>query len=193
VAPLTLLVGALGDWAAEVADLLVITVVVPSVVTAMHVSAVQDLGRGERPSIVRSVTVAARVAGPVALVVVLYTLGVAAGFVALIAPGIFLAVHWYFGAQSAVVDGTRGPEALKASGRLVSWMWGRAFVLLIVFGALTAALTAASRAAVMGLVDDGALAVTVLDCAVLSYTALISTLLFFDLRARTEQDEGPMG
>jgi len=188
VVPIDVLLRALPGEAAAPAQLFAGWVVVPALVTALHVLAVQDLGAGRRPSIRRSVAGTARVALPVALVVVLYGVGVAVGLVLLVAPGIFLAVHWYFSAQVVVVEGLRGRAALRRSGAIVAHRWGRAFALLLLFGFVPAFVLAAVAAladAVPGLGGAGRdAALIAADCAALSFSALGGTLLFFDLLAR---------
>ena len=189
VVPVDLALGAAGDGA-QTASLVGFAswIVVPALVTAMHVVAVLDLGHGLRPSIARSVRATLRVGPAVVWVVLLYSLGVVAGFLALIAPGLFLTVHWYFGAQVAVVDGLRGRAALRGSGALVAHRWGRVFGLLLTLGFLPAA-----AGGLVGAVTDVAVAGTGGDvveiaaqCGAISFTALAGTLLFFDLRARSE-------
>jgi hypothetical protein len=166
-------------------------VVVPAVVTAMHVVAVQDLARGRRPAVARSARAALAVALPVALVVGLYTVAVGLGLLALVVPGVWLAVRWYFGAQAAVVDQARGTGALRASAELVRGRWWRVFGILLVLGVL-GSLAAVAAAALLGLLvglAGGAGAGFVVgnllvQTLVVSWTALAGTLVFFDLRAR---------
>jgi hypothetical protein len=187
--------GTLGDvdasptgWAlvaSSVADYLLI----PALVTAMHVLAVEQIGRGERPSIRRSVAGVGRVAIPVVAVVTLYLLGCAVGLVLLIAPGVWFAVAGYFGAQVAVVEGLGTTAALKRSVELVKHNWWRVFgiQLVIVFvGGLAIAIVGVILGVVVDEVVGGGWAVAALAiyAALASLVALVGTLLFFDLRAR---------
>ena len=48
---------------------------------------------------------------------VLAALGIALGLI-LIVPGLYLFVRWYFVPQVVVLEGARGTEGLRASGRL---------------------------------------------------------------------------
>lgn len=194
---LTDLTAAPGGFAAIVstlADLLVL----PVLITAAHVVAVLDLGEGRRPTLARSVPATLRVAPPVALVVALYTIAFALGTVALIVPGIWLSVRLYFGAQAVVVDGRRGVAALRHSSRIVRGQWWRTFGILLVVGFVSGLLGLGLGLLVGGplalLTDVGALAaaLTIVGQAIgQSFTALVATLLFFDLRARSDQAPEP--
>ena len=73
--------------------------------TALQVVAVHALAEGEEPTVGAALRRAAPRLPAAAGAVVLYSLGVALGLVALIVPGIWLSVRWYFAAQAAVVDG----------------------------------------------------------------------------------------
>ncbi len=174
------LVGGIATW-----------IFMPALVTAMHVVAVQDLGHGRAPTIGHSLRVALGLFPAVALVLVLYGLGVAGGFVLLIVPGVWLATRWYFGLQAAVVEGARGRAALRRSAELVDGSWWRVFGITLLVGIVTAmfALPLALAGVLLhGLGIDGG--VVVAACQVLwdtlgiSFTALTTTLLYFDLRVR---------
>jgi hypothetical protein len=191
VAPLRLAVGWWwvddGSFAFFAAQTLSQVAVVPALVTAMHVVAVQAVGRGERPSVTVSAGAALRLAVPLVLVVGLYVVLVFLGSLALIVPGLILALRFYFGAQHVVVDGARGIEALYESGRLTGD--GRWLVALVVI-ALTWAVSFGADAATVAAIDavESDVAAATLDVLslslVVSFTALVGTLLFFDLRAR---------
>ncbi|CAA9530248.1 MAG: hypothetical protein AVDCRST_MAG30-3710 [uncultured Solirubrobacteraceae bacterium] len=173
-----------------VSTLLQLTVV-PALVTAMHVIAVQDIARGESPSFGRALRSAFAVLVPVGLVVVLYALAVGLGFLALIVPGLWLSVRWYFGAQAAVVDDSRGVGALRRSGELVDGTWWRVAGILFVLGLLgmiVSGVLAALVGVVVGVVGDADAGIAVgnvlLQTLAVSWTAVAGTLLYFDLRAR---------
>jgi membrane-bound ClpP family serine protease len=208
VVPVRLLVdgvwgGTLDDWDATGAgtaesgpaavSALCDALVIPVLVTAMHVIAVLDLGEGRTPSLSRSISGALRVVGPIALVVVLYSLAVGLGLVLLVIPGIWLSVKYYFGAQAVVVDGRRGIAALKRSSELVEGAWWATFGVLIVIGIVAfilGLLVAVVIGAPLGLLTDGGVFVAVVNvlatAIVSSFTALLATLYFFDLRARKQ-------
>jgi hypothetical protein len=161
-------------------------VVIPPLVTALHVVVVQGLARGEEPAVGSALSAAAARLIPAIGAVALYAVGVTLGLIAVIVPGIWLAVRWYFAAQAAVVDGLQPAEALRRSGQLVDGRWWRVFGLLVVFSLITGTVGAVGRA-LIDQIDSGALymaAWIVLQTVTLSLGAIFGTLLFFDLRTR---------
>ena len=74
------------------------------------------LAEGEEPTVGAALRRAAPRLPAAAGAVVLYSLGVALGLVALVVPGIWLGVRWYFAAQAAAVDGL-GPWTLLRARR----------------------------------------------------------------------------
>ncbi len=164
--------------------------VVTPLVTAAVVGVVSDIANAERPRAVRSLQAGLEAFAPLLGAVVLAALGIALGLLALIAPGVYLLVRWYFVPQIVVLDGARGPRALEASGTVVQGSWWRTAAIVLLVNLLIAGVSlllltpvqAAAEAADRELV---ALAGTiVLDTVTVTYTALVSTLLFHDLRAR---------
>lgn len=212
VAPVTIVVGGvLGEQFADGVDarppagvqglsLLLSSFVVPTIVTALHVRAVQGLAEGIEPTIAGILRQALELVPVVLPVVVLYTLGIALGFVLLIVPGVYLAIRWYFNAQAVVVDGKRGREALQLSGGLVEGSWWRVFGTLLLLG-LAASVIGYVIGGLLGLVlrvltDSGAFYVavqTIGQSIALSISALGGTLLFFDLRRDKGLTEQPLG
>lgn len=179
-----------GGWL-DLASAIEHAVVIPALVTAMHVLAVQDLGRGERPRIGRSARGALALAPKLVLVVTAYTLLVTLGLFALILPGIIAAVRLYFGAQSVVVDRAGVYDALHNSGELTGeGRWVRTLVVLVLLSAAGWGVTYALWPLYEGL--DGSLWVPVAiveRSLIVSFTALVGTLLFFDLRVRRGDPE----
>lgn len=159
--------------------------VMPALVTALHVVSVLRIGEGERPSVREALSLGADRFGPAIGATILYLLAIIVGFLLLIVPGIYLMVRLYLAAQAAVVDGQTPTGALNRSAELVKGRWwqtlGRLLLAGIVFGLVTAPLTAA-----VALIDYGVLYV-LLDAAAqtvgLSLTAIFGTLVFMDYRA----------
>jgi hypothetical protein len=196
-APVTLLVdgvwggsfsdgaGADSPFAADVAAEVLRTVVVPSLITALHVRIVLRLAAGEDPSIAEALRSCVSRFPAVLGAVVLYSIFVAAGLVALIVPGIWLSVLLYFGAQAVIVDDLGPVDALKRSADLVRGKWwatcGRLLLAGILFGVVAALVEVAMASVVDGVVWT--LLAAVIDTVYLSLTALFGTLLFFELRA----------
>ena len=178
--------GAGGDFLAATTSSILGSFVVPSLVTAVHVIAVQDLGRGEPPRIVRSMRAALPVVVPLTGVLVLYTLAIVFGVLLLLVGAIYFGVRFYFAAQALVVDGCRGWAALERSGEMVNGQWWRVFGITTLITLVSAAFTVPLR-----FLDEGGVyvAATVPATALsLSFTALAGTILFFDLRARKGLD-----
>lgn len=211
VAPVQILVdGVLGHQFTDGADatapagiqglsLLLSTFVIPTLVTALHVRAVQGLAEGLEPSIGGVLRQALALVPAVLPVIMLYSLGVVLGIVALVVPGVYLAVAWYFNTQAVVVDGHRGPAALGASRALVRGSWLRVFGTLLLLG-LTAGIVGFVIGGVLGallsaVTDGGAwyvLLQTFGQTIALSISALGGTLLFFDLRREKGLTEQPL-
>jgi hypothetical protein len=196
VAPVTVLVD--GVWGRMLADgmdanapaaatlvsTLLTTVLIPPLVTAVHVGAVLGLSQGVAPTLGGVLRSALGLYGPLLAVLLLFALAVTGGLILLIIPGIWLSVRWYFGLQVVVVEGLRGMAALRRSGELVQGRWWRVFTTLLVLGLLTA-LLAGVVTTIVGAAGSALVYVvvlTVMQSVALSVAALGGTLLFFDLR-----------
>jgi hypothetical protein len=157
----------------------------------MHVRIVEAMGAGRVPTLGEAARAGLAVFPAAAAVVLMFSIGVAAGFFALVIPGVYLAVRWYFGPQVVVADGLRGPAALRRSGEIVAGQWWSTFGRLLVLGVV---------GLVVGLVVGGILGAIgtaakspalfvagqiLSQAAATSFGALAGTLLFFDRRART--------
>jgi hypothetical protein len=178
------------DVAAAVTSGAMQNLIIAPLVTAMHVLVVMGLARGEHPSVGSALSDGLRVLPRVSVAVLLYTLCVVAGTIALIIPGIFLAVRLYFAAQAAVVDEATGTHALRRSWNLVEDQWWRTFGILIVL-AIVSGLLALPLGFVTQIIGDSAdngplyvLGSAIAQTVTLSFTALAGTILFFDLRTR---------
>ena len=142
--------------AASGASLALGTVVIPPLVTALQVVVVQALARGEEPTVGAALRLAAPRLPAAVGAVLLYSLGVALGLVALIVPGVWLSVRWYFAAQAAVVDGLGPADALRRSAAVVETRWWRTFGVLLAFGLLVG-IFGAVAGAVIRTIDNGAI------------------------------------
>ena len=164
--------------------------VVTPIVTAICVHALHSIAAGERPSPGKVLVAGFEAFTPLFAAVVLAAAGIALGFVALIVPGIYLAVRWYFVPQAVVIEDGRGPVALSRSGQLVDGLWWRTFgVLLLAHVAVTipGLVLLTPFAAIADSTDREvwALAGSVVANSVMTpVLALFSTLLYYDMRAR---------
>jgi hypothetical protein len=123
-------------------------------------------------------------------VIVLAIVPIVAGFFVLLVPGIFLWVRLAFVVEALVIDGTRGPDALRRSWELTAGNFWRVLgiTLLVLFLSGAAAqvfllpFEAWGRSADrQGLVLAGTMIAGVVTQP---FAVIASTLLYFDLRAR---------
>jgi hypothetical protein len=159
--------------------------VVAPLITAICIHALDSVAAGEGPAGGRAILVGFEAFTPLFAAVVLAGLGVALGLV-LILPGIYLAIRWFFAPQAVVIDGRRGPEALRRSGELVQGFWWRTFG-IVLLSQLPAVLIAVPFASVAAAADRQLYALIgeiVTQSVVAPFVALLATLLYYDLRAR---------
>jgi hypothetical protein len=161
-------------------------------VTATCVHALESVARGEGPRAGRSILNGLDAFAPVFAAICLAAAGIALGLVALIVPGVYLAVRWYFVPQAVVVEGRRGVAALQRSGELVTDNWWRVagIVLLANLAATLPALII--QTPLNGVAESADREVVALAGRVVAevitvpFIALISTLIYWDLRVRRE-------
>jgi hypothetical protein len=209
VVPVHLIVSGVGleqltadyDDAPSAAEAVIPTVVsflvVAPLITAICIYALHAVAEGGRPAAGQVLTEGFEAFTPIFFAVLLAALGIALGLALLVVPGIYLAVRWFFVPQAVVIGRARGPDALRRSGEVVQGFWWRAFgiVLLANLAAaipglvLTLPFTAIAEAADRALwALVGAMAT---ETVTAPFVALISTLLYYDLRARRAAAPGP--
>jgi hypothetical protein len=162
--------------------------VVAPLITAICIHALRSVAAGEGPAAGRAIVAGFEAFTPLFAAVLLAGVGVALGLV-LILPGIYLAIRWFFAPQAVVIDGERGPPALRRSGGLVQGFWWRTFgiVLLsqlpgVLIGVPFASLAAGSDRQLFALIGE-----IVTQTVAAPFVALVATLLYYDLRARGAQ------
>jgi hypothetical protein len=166
--------------------------VVQPLVTAACIAAVMALGDGEQPSARWSVARGFERWGAVLAAVILGGLLTLLGFIAFVIPGIWLAVSLYFASQAVVAEGRSPVDALRRSRDLVKGQWWRVFgiglffsvVIGVISGVVTAgadAIAQSSDRQVFSLLGS-----MFADGFAIGYTAVAATLVFFDLRVRSE-------
>lgn len=196
----------LGTQAAAAEQLSVFTagLVVSGVLTGLMVllaiaacfKAVADAYLGTEPDWRSSVRFAVRRLGPLLWISVLYFLGVLLGILALILPGIFLAVAWSLSFPAALVEDARGAGALKRSFQLVRGRWWPVFAVLLVGAILVSVIANIIEFIVLAPVffTESLLAVAILTglSSIVGYAistplqAAIVAIVFFDQRVRKE-------
>jgi hypothetical protein len=156
----------------------------------MCVYALLDVADGRKPRAGDTIQRGLDIFAPLVLVMLLYAGGVALGFIALLAPGIWLLVRWSFCIQSAAVDGRRGPDALRRSAELVDGAWWRVAGITLAANFLVGGLSAVVGAPFLAAANATDKAVFQLVGQTLGGVlfappaALITTLLYFDQRLR---------
>jgi hypothetical protein len=169
---------------------LVTFLVIAPLITATCIHALREIAGGVNPRPWRTLSAGLDAFSPIFFAVLLAAVGIAFGLLLLIVPGVFLFVRWFFVPQAVVLENARGPGALRASGRVVEGFWWRVFGIVILANLAAtvpnllliepfSAIARSADKAVWGLVGQIA-AETVTS----PFVALVSTLLYFDLRAR---------
>ena len=164
--------------------------VMTPIITAICIHALHSIAAGAPPSPGQVFVAGFEAFTPLFGAVVLAALGIAIGFLALIVPGVYLAVRWYFVPQAVVIEGARGPNALRRSGQVVEGSWWRTFGLVLLANiavAIPALVLLAPFTAIAASADQAvwALIGTILATSVTTpFVAIYSTLLYYDLLAR---------
>ncbi len=164
--------------------------VIAPLITATAIHALQAIGAGEGPRARASLQAGLDAFAPLFAALVLAAAGIALGLIALIVPGIYLAVRWFFVPQTVVLESARGAAALRASADVTKDAWWRTLAIALVANlaaVLPALLIATPTAAAAKALDLQvvALAGSILTEALTApFVALVATLLYFDLKAR---------
>jgi hypothetical protein len=122
--------------------------------------------------------------------------GIALGLLALIVPGVYLAVRWFFVPQAVIVDRARGRAALSRSSELVQGFWWRTFALVLLSNiviAIPSFILLAPFTAIAESTDRAAWALvgsTIATSVTTPFVALYATLLYYDLVARRSGASG---
>jgi uncharacterized protein DUF2510 len=158
-----------------------------TLVSALHVHAVADVRNGQDPRLGDVAARGLRVLPVVVAAQIMASLGIAAGLVALIVPGVILYFRWYVVAQHAAIEHRGWLPALRGSRELTAGNYAHIFVVGL-FIVLIAGIPASILTAVLG---DETTAVTFLaglgaHLYLVSFTALTTALLYFDLVSRRE-------
>lgn len=168
--------------------LLLDTALVGPLVSALHIHAVALIGEGCRPRLAQVAVRGLRVLPVVVAAAIVAGLGIAAGFIALIVPGVLLLLRWAVVAQVAAVEHEGWMPSLSRSRELTRGHYGHIFGLLLITGLLSAGITFGARLIPLGS-SSGAASVAVGIAArtiTASFSALTLAILYFDLRARKQ-------
>jgi hypothetical protein len=164
--------------------------VVTPIIAAICIYALHEIAGGQRPRAGEVFVAGFEAFTPLFAAVALAAAGIALGFVALIVPGVYLAVRWYFVPQAVVIEGVRGSRALSRSGLILTGFWWRTFGLVLLANVAIAipgfvlltpftAIADSTDRAVWALVGSA-----VTTSITTPFVALYSTLLYYDLLTR---------
>lgn len=159
-------------------------------IAAAMIHILQALSNDAPPRFRQSIQLALDAFAPLFLAVLLAAAAVTFGLTLLVIPGIYLAIRLVFVPQAVVVDGKRGPDALRASWALTQNEWWRTFTVILVVNLVTLipaaiVVTPLELAAESADTQAMSLAGMILTNALAApFVALVSTLLFFDLRSQ---------
>lgn len=166
-------------------------VVVPWI-SALHVRAVANIGRGQRPGLQAVALQGVRVLPVVTAAQLVADVGILIGLVAFVVPGILLALRWAVVAQVAAIEGTDWMGALRRGASLTRGSLGHVFGVLFLTSLFTYLVVVAAVA--VGGHHHGA-GVVVLGIAVdtitRSFTALTTAVLYYGLVGRGEAAARP--
>jgi hypothetical protein len=159
-------------------------------IIAMVIHALLAVADGRRPRPGAAITSGLEAFRPIFVAVLIGAAGVILGFLALIIPGIWLGVRWYFAPQAVVVDGRRNVGALERSAELVTGSWWRVFG-VVIFAAIAVGIAGTVIAVPFNVwanaADSSAIWLVgqmVASALTAPFEALMLTLLYFDLLAR---------
>jgi hypothetical protein len=172
--------------------ILVETSLVTPLISALHMHAVADVGAGRRPRLGAVALRGLRVLPVVAAAEVMANIGIYLGLIALIIPGVLLAIRWAVVAQAASLEKGRWLDALRSSGRLTESHYRHVVVLLVLPAALGLGVYLAVSALPLGETSGVAsVSVGIAEKSLFaSFSALTLAVLYFDLRARTTEPRG---
>jgi hypothetical protein len=159
-------------------------------ISALHVHAIDDVRQGREPvlgSVARRGLRTLPVWSPAALI---SWLGIFAGFVALIVPGVLLLLRWSVVAQAATLDSARWRDALDRSRLLTSNQYGHVLALSLMLLVIDEVPSIPVDFA-FGLGKTTVVSFllrTAISVVTSSFSALAIGLLYFDLTARFREE-----
>jgi hypothetical protein len=158
-------------------------------ISALHVHAVSDIRVGRRPQLASVAGRGLATLSAVSPVVVISWLGIIAGLAALIVPGVLLWLRWSVAAQVAALQGGGWKAALRRSAGLAKGNYPHILGLFLLVELIS---SIPSFAVGRAFADPDTTVVSfivglAMRIVLLSFSALTTALLFFDLSARFEK------
>jgi hypothetical protein len=155
-------------------------------VSALHIHAVIRIGQGDTPRLAQIAVRGLRVLPVVVAAVIVAGLGIALGFLALIVPGVVLALRWSVVAQVAAVEHEGWIPSLRRSSALTRGHYWHIFGLFVITTLVNGGVNFAAAAVHLGSTSGAASVALGIGTRTItaSFSALTLAILFFDLRAR---------
>lgn len=163
-------------------------VLIGPLISALHIHAVAKVREGQDPRLVPIARRGLIVLPVVAAASIISGLGIAAGFVLLVIPGIFLWLRWYVVAQAAAIEDDGWMAALRRSHQLSEGHYGHIFIFAVFVG-LIAFMPTFLLALAFGhhtTTVASFLVGLLIRIFTASFSALAAALLYYDLRSRHE-------
>ncbi len=161
--------------------------------TAMAAIIVDELIAGRTLTVGRVWRRMGRLLWPLVATFVLYALAVVGGFALFVAPGFLIATWFAMAAPVVAIEHLRYGAALGRSRELVKRSWWRTFGILILAGFMVLLAQGACAAAAHALIGSNAYAGVIAGAAIAILTqplvALITVMLYVDLKLRHEGDD----
>lgn len=162
-------------------------VVIDPLVSALHVHAVADVEAGQLPRIGAVARRGLVVLPLVIAAAIMAGLAIAGGFLLLVLPGLYLLLRLIVVAQAAAIERETWMEALRRSWALTAGNVLHVIYFYLCVGAITVAFNLLVNLLLSDATTAGSFAIGVaVEVLILSFTALATALLYFDLRARQE-------
>lgn len=165
---------------------LAISVIITALLQAALLRAAAQATIGDEVDVETSYRWGLRRFGGVLLVSILVGLAVGIGFILLIVPGIIALVFFSVSVPALVVESVRGTEAMRRSWRLVSQHFWHVLGVIVVTAILTGIVAGVIRAIGGSSAAGSAITGAIGQILVAPYSALVTVLLYLDLRARFE-------
>ena len=174
-----------------------LSLVLTTIAAAACFRAVSSVYLGEQPSVGSSLSFAASRVLPVIVLSIVYFVGLIPAFIALIIPGVWLAVAWAVSYPALLSEGIGPIAALGRSFRLVRGRWwptfGAVLVMYLIVLVISGILGVLFGATLVASTDNELLAAvlytivnTLSSLITLPLFAAVLTIIYFDLRVRKE-------
>jgi len=176
-----------GSASAALLVLVLDLLLVGPLISALHVNAVLEIGERRHPKLSAVLTRGARVLPVVAAAQIVAALGTGFGLILLIVPGVLLMARWAVVAQTAALEDINWIAALRRSAELTAGCYLHVLGLLISVAVINVVIAQVGTALASSGAGGSVVAVIlgiVFEMITLSFSALSSAMLYFDLRAR---------